>query len=334
MKGKIALEEHFAIPETLQDSAGFVPGDYWKELSARILDIQERRLREMDAHGIEMMLLSLNAPAIQAIPDIRKAVELARRANDYLAGEIDKRPDRFRGFAALPMQDPEAATRELTRSITELGFKGALVNGFSQAGEPSELLYYDLPRFRPFWAEVERLGVPFYLHPRNPLPQHAKIYEGHPWLLGPTWAFGQETAVHALRLMGSGLFDEHPGLTIVLGHMGEGLPISMWRVDNRNGWIKTPKGHPARRPLAHYFHNNFFITTSGNFRTQSLIDAIMEIGADRILFSVDWPFENVDHAANWFDAASISERDRQKIGRLNSDRLFGLGLEKSPPSVA
>jgi 2,3-dihydroxybenzoate decarboxylase len=278
-------------------------------------------------------LLSLNAPAVQAIPDIPKASEMARRANDYLAAEVAKRPDRFQGFAALPMQDPEQAARELTRCITELGFRGALVNGFSQAGDGSEVLYYDLPRFRPFWAEVERLAVPFYLHPRNPLPQHATIYDGHPWLLGPTWAFGQETAVHALRLMGSGLFDEHPRLTIILGHMGEGLPISIWRVDNRNGWVKLPKAHPAKQPLSYYFHNNFFITTSGNFRTQSLIDSIMEIGADRILFSTDWPFENVDHAANWFDTAAISERDRQKIGRLNSEQLFGLNLRQSLPSV-
>jgi len=133
--------------------------------------------------------------------------------------------------------------------------------------------------------------------------------------------------------MGSGLFDEHPHLTIILGHMGEGLPISMWRVDNRNAWVKLPKAHPAKRPLSHYFHNNFFITTSGNFRTQSLIDSIMEIGADRILFSTDWPFENVDHAANWFDTAAISERDRQKIGRLNSEQLFGLNLRQPRPSV-
>ncbi|KKC27004.1 amidohydrolase family protein [Sphingomonas sp. SRS2] len=331
MKGKIALEEHFAIPETLQDSAGFVPGDFWTELSARILDIQDRRLREMDAHGIEMMILSLNAPAVQSIPDKAKAIEIARRANDYLAEEVAKRPDRFQGFAALPLQDPDAATREMTRCITELGFKGALVNGFSQAGDGSEMLYYDMPMFRPFWAEVERLGVPFYLHPRNPLPQHAQIYAGHEWLLGPTWAFGQETAVHALRLMGSGLFDEHPALKIIIGHMGEGLPISMWRVDNRNAWVTLPKKHPAKRPISHYFHNNFYVTTSGNFRTQSLIDTMLEIGSDRILFSADWPFENVDHAANWFDNATISEADRVKIGRNNANQLFGLGLDSSAP---
>lgn len=326
MLGKIALEEHFAIPETLQDSAGFVPDRFWVELSARLMDIQDRRLREMDQHGIEMMLLSLNAPAVQAIHDSKMAIEIATRANDYLAGEIAKRPDRFQGFAALPMQDPEAAARELSRCVTTLGFKGALVNGFSQTGDGSQTLYYDMPMFRPFWGEVERLNVPFYLHPRNPLPQHAEIYAGHEWLMGPTWAFGQETAVHALRLMGSGLFDEHPGLNIILGHMGEGLPISMWRIDNRNAWVTAPKKHPAKKPIAHYFHNNFYITTSGNFRTQSLIDAMLELGSDRILFSVDWPFENVDHASGWFDSATISESDRLKIGRANASRLFGLNL--------
>lgn len=328
MQGKIALEEHFAIPETLQDSAGHLPDDCWDELSGRLIDIQTRRLREMDAHGIEMMLLSLNAPAIQAIPDKTAAVELARKANDYLAEEVAKRPDRFQGFAALPLQDPDAATRELVRCVKELGFRGALVNGFSQSTDSPDMLYYDLPMYRPFWAEVEKLNVPFYLHPRNPLPHHAQIYAGHSWLLGPTWAFGQETAVHALRLMGSGLFDEHPGLTIILGHMGEGLPISMWRIDNRNGWTKeaAPPTYAATRPIAEYFNNNFYITTSGNFRTQSLIDTLLEIGSDRILFSADWPFENVDHAAMWFDNAPISEADRHKIGRSNAAALFGLDL--------
>ena len=232
MQGKVALEEHFAIDETLADSNVFfpVPG-LWDELKHRLLDMQDRRLREMDANGIEVMLPSLNAPAVQAIPDRKQAIEMARRANDFLAGEVAKRPDRFRGLAALPMQDPDAAARELGRCVHELGFVGALVNGFSQVDDPGTALYYDLPQYRPFWAEAARVGVPFYLHPRNPLPQHAQIYDGHPWLLGPTWAFGQETAVHALRLMASGLFDVHPNLQIILGHMGEGLPYSMWRVD-------------------------------------------------------------------------------------------------------
>ena len=324
MKGKIGLEEHFAIPETLNDSAGFVPGEYWIELSKRLLDIHEDRLRLMDEHGMEMMLLSLNAPAVQAIPDPLKANEISQRANDYLAEQVLRRPDRFQGLAALPMQDPELAIVELHRSIKTLGFRGVLINGFSQVGTPDNVVYYDHPKYEEFWAELERLDVPFYLHPRNPLPSWGQIYEGHPWLLGPTWAFGQETAVHALRLMASGLFDRHPKLKIILGHMGEGIPYSLWRIDNRNAWVKAPKTYPAKKTFREYFQQNFYLTTSGNFRNQTLIDAILEVGADRILFSTDWPFENIDHAAQWFDNTSISTADLEKIGRTNAVKLFKL----------
>jgi 2,3-dihydroxybenzoate decarboxylase len=278
----------------------------------------------MDAHGIETMLLSLNAPTVQAIRDTAKADDISRRANDFLAEQVQRRPERFRGLAALPMQSPDLATRELQRCINELGFCGALVNGFTQVNEHDSAVYLDLKPYWPFWAEVERLDVPFYLHPRNPLAKDAVIYEGHRWLMGPTWAFGQETAVHALRLMGSGLFDAHPRLNIVIGHMGEGLPYSMWRIDNRNKWMSQQNKYPAKRKIADYFRENFYITTSGNFRTQTLIDAMLEIGSDRILFSADWPFENIDHAAIWFDAAPIAEIDRQKIGRDNARALFKL----------
>jgi 2,3-dihydroxybenzoate decarboxylase len=325
MQGKIALEEHFAIAETLADSRGYFPDRVWQEVKRRVLDLHDRRIALMDAHGIEMMLLSLNAPAVQAIPDPAQADEIARRANDFLAGEVRKRPDRFQGLAALPMQDPARAARELTRCVKELGFRGALVNGFSQVGNAETGVYYDLPQYRPFWATAERLDVPFYLHPRNPLPRDAKIYEGHSWLLGPIWAFGQETAVHALRLMGSGLFDAHPRLQVILGHMGELLPFALWCVDNSNAWITERNTYPAKKRIRDYFRENFHVTTSGNFHTPALLSAMLEVGADRIMFSTDWPFENIDHAANWFDACDISENDRQKIGRTNARRLFKLG---------
>ena len=326
MQGKIGLEEHFAIPDTLSDSKGFLADSTWPELESRLIDMQERRIREMDAHGMQMMILSLNAPAIQAIWDPRKATDVARRANDFLAREVAKRPDRFRALAALAMQDPDGATRELQRCVKELGFVGSLVNGFSQINDPNSMVYLDDKRYAGFWAEHDRLEVPFYLHPRNPLPSAAQIYEGHPWLLGPTWAFGQETAVHALRLMASGLFDRHPKLQIIIGHLGEGLPYSMWRIDNRNAWTKAPPRYPAKQKLGYYFQRNFHLTTSGNFRTQTLIDAMLEIGSDRIMFSTDWPFENVDHAALWFDACTISEADREKIGRTNAVQLFKLKM--------
>jgi 2,3-dihydroxybenzoate decarboxylase len=324
MQGKIALEEHFAIEDTLMDSAGFLGEHVWEELKSRLLDIHGKRLAQMDRHGIEITILSLNAPAVQAIPDRKRANDIARKANDFLAEQVAKRPQRFRAFAALPMQDPDRAMRELERCVKDLNFVGALVNGFSQIDKPDTAVYLDLPQYWPFWSLVETLDVPFYLHPRNPLPSMSQIYEGHKWLLGPTWAFGQETAVHALRLMGSGLFDKHPGVRIVLGHMGEGLPYSMWRIDNRNAWTKAKPNYPAKRKIAEYFQEHFWLTTSGNFRTQTLIDAMLEIGADRILFSTDWPFENIDHAADWFDVCSISEADRLKIGRLNAKALFKL----------
>jgi len=324
MQGKIGLEEHFAIADTLHDSKGFLADATWPELESRLMDMQERRLHEMDEHGMQLMILSLNAPAVQAIWDAKKATDTARRSNDFLAKEVAKRPDRFQGLAALAMQDPDGATRELERCVRELGFRGALVNGFSQIGEPGSMVYLDDRRYAGFWAECEKLDVPFYLHPRNPLPSAAQIYEGHPWLLGPTWAFGQETAVHALRLMASGLFDRHPRLQVILGHLGEGLPYSIWRVDNRNAWTKAPPRYPAKKKLAEYLQANFYLTTSGNFRTQTLIDAMLEVGADRLMFSTDWPFENVDHAAIWFDACPISEDDRRKIGRDNARRLFKL----------
>ena len=324
MLGKIALEEHFAVNETVEMMHGILPERTWNELRARLLDIQERRVREMDANGIDMMVLSLNAPGVQAISDTKRAIELARLANDFLAGEIAKRPTRFAGFAALPLQDPDAAATELSRCVKELGFKGALVNGFTQGDDPTVPLYYDLPRFLPFWAEVEKLGVPFYLHPRRALLQDARIYEGHRWMTGAAWGFGHETAVHALRLMASGLFDRHPGLVILLGHLGEGLAGGIWRVDNCCAWSREKHDYAAEKKLAEYFRKNFYITTSGNFHDQALINAILEVGADRIMFSTDWPLENVDHAAPWFDRAPISEADRLKIGRTNAERLFGL----------
>ena len=324
MQGKIALEEHFAIAATLGDSQVF-GAHVWEELGPRLTDFQEKRLRLMDASGVEIMIASLNAPAVQAIHDVKRAVEVARAANDHLAAEVAKRPDRFKGLAALPLQDPEIAAQELARCVNELGFIGALVNGFSQIEKPDSAVYYDLPQYRPFWAVAERLEAPFYLHPRNPLPRDAKIYEGHGWLMGPIWAFGQETAVHALRLMGSGLFDAHPRLQIILGHMGENLPFALWRVDNANAWITERNTYPAKQPIRHYFRENFFVTTSGNFHTPALLNAMLEVGAERIMFSTDWPFENIDHAAIWFDACPISEHDRLKIGRSNARRLFKLG---------
>ena len=323
MQGKVTLEDHFAIEETLGDSQPF-GAHVWSDLGHRLVDFQDTRLRFMDETGVEIMIASLNAPAIQGIPDVKRAVALARRANDVLAGEVAKRPDRFVGVAALAMQDPDGAIAELERSVKDLGFKGALVNGYSQIAGSDKPLHYDLPQYRPFWRAVEKLDVPFYLHPRPPMPGVSPLYDGHPWLFGPTWSFSAETALHALRLIGSGLFDECPRLKIILGHLGEGLPFYLWRIDNRNNWMKAPHKYAAKKPVADYIRGNFHLTTSGHFSTPALVDAIAELGADRVMYSVDYPFEDFSDAADWFDKAEISEADRRKIGRTNAMKLFKL----------
>ena len=318
MRGKIAIEEHFAIPETVGDSRRMA-GDYWTALDARLLDFEGQRLAEMDRHGIELAILSLNSPAVQGILDRSEAVEIARRANDILAQQVARHPRRFAGFAALPMQDADAAAGELTRCVKAFGFKGALVNSFSQTAEGGPALYYDAPQFEDFWAQVERLDVPFYLHPRNPLPDAR--YAGHPWLIGSPWSFGEETALHTLRLMASGLFDRYPRLQVILGHLGERIPYDIWRLEHR---LKHRPDCPAGKPFSHYLTHNFHITTSGHFHTRTLNAAIAEMGVERILFAVDYPFETHAQAADWFDQATISEPDRVRIGRSNAQRLFGL----------
>ena len=316
--GKIALEEHFAFPGTIPDSYTSLPTP---ESRLQIQDMGSGRIAEMDRGGLELCILSDSGPAtVQTVLKTSEAIEKSRRLNDYLAEHVAKYPKRLKGFAALPMQDPQAAAQELTRCVKELGFCGALVNGFTQLNEADSAVFYDLPQYRPFWATVEQLDVPFYLHPRLPLATRQQAYEGHAWIAGSAWGFAVETSIHALRLMGSGLFDEYPRLKVILGHLGEGLPFGIWRVDNRIS--RTSVRPKAKLPIAHYLRENFYITTSGAFRTQALIDTIMEVGADRVLYSVDYPYEDVGVAAEWFDNAPISEPDRLKIACGNARQLF------------
>src|SRR5690242_17260780 len=318
--GKIALEEHFALPGTIDASYTSLPTP---ESRRQIQDLGSGRIAAMDRSGLELCILSESGPAsIQTVLKTSEAVDKSQRSNDYLAEHIAKYPKRLKGFAALPMQDPQVAAQELTRCVKELGFCGALVNGFTQIGEADSAVFYDLPQYRPFWATVQQLDVPFYLHPRFPLATRQQAYEGHAWIAGSAWGFAVETSIHALRLMGSGLFDEYPKLKLILGHLGEGLPFGIWRVDNRIS--RTSVRPNAKLPIAHYLRENFYITTSGAFRTQALTDVIMEVGADRVLYSVDYPYEDMGEAAQWFDNAPISEPDRLKIAQGNARQLLRL----------
>lgn len=321
---KIAIEEHFATADTLGDSAAYATGskEAWQKLSSNLTDFTKQRIEQMDQTGIDISILSLNSPAIQGIFDTNRAVQVARRSNDLVAEAMAKNSARFRSFAAIPMQDTDHAIKELQRCVKELGFVGALINGYTQIGEEDTSYYLDIPKYRPFWAEVERLNVPVYLHPREPLPSQQKPYEGHPWLLGAAWAFAVETATHALRLIGSGLFDEHPKLKVFLGHLGEGLPFSIWRFEHRN--LVDPRGMKLKKKASFYFYENFYVTTSGNFRTQALINALLEMGSDHILYSTDYPMESMAECDEWFKSVDISLEDQIKIGRLNAAKIFGL----------
>lgn len=324
MYNKIGLEEHFAIPETLGDSIIYFKTGSNDTRTTRLLDLAEIRLNQMDEYGMDMMVLSLNSPAIQSIYDRKKAAKICRQANEALADAVREHPDRFRGFAALPLQDPDLAIEELDYCINELGFVGVLANGYSQIDSEENYLYLDDPIYRPFWAEMERLDVPFYLHPREPMPENYHTLDGHYWIHGAPWSFGVETATHALRLMCSGLFDEYPKLRIVLGHFGEGLPFLIWRVQHH--LYKRDRGIPVKRPVTDYFHENFWVTTSGQFTLPPLICSMLEMGTDHIMFATDYPFEEIPEACEWFDSLQISEIDKRKIARDNANEFFKLGL--------
>lgn len=326
MKGKIAFEEHVAIKETLEATRNFA-GDsgQWNAFTGRILDVGNERLEGMDRTGIELAILSLNAPGIQGILDTNEAIEVAKRGNEKLAEAASKHPKRYAALAALPMQDPDAASAELTRCVNELGFKGAMVNGFTQKDDPDSAIYYDIPEYRSFWATVSELDVPFYLHPRMQIPSQARNYEGHPWLMSAPWGFAIETSIHALRLCGSGLFDDYPNLKIAVGHLGENIPFALWRIDARMRFSR--RGYRGKRPLGEYFLEHFHVTTSGFFSDPAFKCTLEVMGTDRVYFSADYPFEKMEDASDWYDATTtIADSDKEKIGRTNAIKLFDLDL--------
>jgi 2,3-dihydroxybenzoate decarboxylase len=321
MRGKIAVEEHFVTPSLREciASVGWSP-EAWQRVIDGLEDV-DRRLAQMDELGIELAVLSLGSDGIQGIADVDVAARMAREANDALAQVVAAHPDRFAGFAAVALQDPSAAADELERAVSELGLVGALVNGYSDSAGGDGGLYYDDPAYLPFWERVAALGVPLYLHPRNPLPG-TPMLAGRPELLGPTWAFAIETGTHALRLIVSGLFDRVPGLQIILGHMGEFLPFAMARLEQRLAHVAGVDLATSPRQV---LRDNFWITISGNYHAPSLVGAMLEVGSDRLLFACDHPFEDMADGARWFDEVAISEADRLKIGRTNAQGLLGLG---------
>ncbi|MFJ3086706.1 amidohydrolase family protein [Streptomyces sp. NPDC086838] len=316
----IGLEEHFVTPELEgygASAAAIIQPEKWREASRRLLDISGERLAEMDAAGLDMQVLSLNSPGIQAEKDAATAVTQAKAVNDLLAGVITDHPDRFAGFAALPLQEPKAAADELERAVSELGMRGALVNAHTQGR------YLDHPDLRIVWERAAGLDVPLYLHPANGVDV-PDVIQGHPELIGPMWSWGSETATHFLRCVFGGVFDDFPDAKMLLGHMGEGLPYTLWRLDSRWEYHNHHGVEPARRNPSEYVRHNLYITTSGVCSAAPLLCALLALGADHILFGTDYPFEEMGAATEFLRTAPISEDDRAKIAHGNAERLLGL----------
>jgi predicted TIM-barrel fold metal-dependent hydrolase len=329
---KIALEEHFGHPSLfMRDSDGrFETGkeaiighlgpEYFEVVQKRLLDFDTTRLEAMDEAGVEKVLLSLTTFGIQAITDRVEAQNAAGTVNDFLAERVRAHPNRYVGMASLALHDADQAARELERCVTKLGFKGVMVNGYSQIDTPDNLLYLDDARVTPLWEALTALDIPLYIHPR---PSHnAAQYDSHPELTGAAWGFAPETATHALRIVYSGVFDRFPTAKLVLGHLGESLPFLAWRI--QHGINFSPNGRKTKKRLEDYLAENIWVTTSGNFSTQALHCTMLTMGADRILFSADYPYEDYAEAGDFIDTAAIGESDRRKIAFENAKALYKL----------
>lgn len=331
---RIATEEAFAIPEWFNAMAA---------LPAASLDIQEarmlaglhaippihqglvdfdHRLKIMDNTGVDVHLLSLTTPGVQSL-DPALAVTMARQTNDYLAGIIKKYPGRFAGLAAVSPQDVPAAVTEVDRALGELKLNGVLINSYTNGA------YLDEPQFDPLLAAIARHGVPLYLHPRIPAPAMVQPYLAQ-GLTNAIWGFAADTGLHAMRMIMGGVFDRHPDLSVVLGHMGEAIPYWFWRIDNM--FVKARSSpnaatYPARnlkKMPSQYFRENFYITTSGVNSHANLKFALEVVGVDRIMFAIDYPFESSAESVAFLDSAPISQTERKKIAFRNAERVFRL----------
>jgi 2,3-dihydroxybenzoate decarboxylase len=309
----IALEEHYWDPELV----ALFPGREGKrasELERRMFDMGELRLHEMDEAGIDVQVLSHGAPATQKL-DAETSIRMAVQTNDRLGAFVASKPDRFAALAALPTPDPKAAANELERTVTKLGFKGAMIHGLTNGQ------FIDEPQYWPIFERAQALDVPVYLHPSFPHPAVIEAYyktyaADFNWLIGPALGFTVETATQCVRMIISGVFQKYPKLKVIVGHLGEGLPFLLWRMDHFLSRVD--------RPFREVFQNNFYLTTSGNFSDIALDASVAALGVDRIMFSVDWPFVTNKEGVDWMKATSLSEADKANVLGNNAMALLKL----------
>jgi predicted TIM-barrel fold metal-dependent hydrolase len=320
----IALEEHITTPALVRSLSNGQDGEllsnpFVQSLHAKLLDVGEGRLADLDTFGISMQVLSISASTIDKVePSAARA--LARDANDVMAAAVKAHPDRFAAFATLALREPEKATAELDRCIRQLGFKGVMVNGTINGQ------FLDDPKFTPLLEAAEALDVPIYLHPAPPpKPIMDAYFSGLPGQLGFAlatggWGWHVETGLHSLRLMITGVFDRFPRLKIIIGHMGENLPFSMARAES----VFARAATNLKRPVGEYFRDHFYLTTSGYFTNPPFFCMLQVVGVDHIMFSVDYPFSPNAAGRKFLDNLTISPEDMEKIAHANAEKLLKL----------
>jgi len=340
---KICVEEHFSMADHLEKMLAIyekrypVPGVIEQEkyilsdapflssmasapgtikMMDQLCDMGKGRLEMMDRYGIDAQIVSLVSPGVQVF-EPAAGTSLAREYNNRLAAASKDNPGRFIGLASIAPQNPNEAADELERAVHDLGFKGGIINSHTK-GE-----YLDDRKYWAIFERAQKLDVPIYLHPRAPSPDMMKPFTGYPMLDSAMWGFSAEAGLHSMRLICSGLFDEFPRLKIVLGHLGETIPFVLARIDNR--WSVAPFPKKLKKLPGQYFKENFVVSTSGmNEDPAALVFTISVLGAESIMFAVDYPMEDMESAVKFIDSAPISEKDREKICHTNAERVFSL----------
>jgi len=318
----IAIEEHFITPS---EGAALPPGaergsDREKllgiDIQAALLDLGDDRIASMDAAGITMQVISHNQPGCQS-RDAAAAISLAREANDTLHSAIQRHPDRFAGFAALPTADPAAATKEFDRAITALGFKGAMINGHTEGSFLDDKKYWGI------FECAAAHNVPVYLHPREPHPSVMQAYfDGYREISLAAWGFAIDTGAHFLRLVFAGVFDRFPELRIILGHLGEGIPFVVHRLHDQTHQAAARR--QLKKTPVEYLTQNLAVTCSGNFSSPAFLCTVMALGVDNVLFAVDWPYESNKGAVEFLLRQPLGSTDIERIAHKNAERMLGL----------
>jgi predicted TIM-barrel fold metal-dependent hydrolase len=319
----VTVEEHFAFPEFFDG-----PGREFKEqaksgprgakLFEQLSEVGDKRVAEMDAAGIDVQLLSLQYPGTEQL-EAAEALAVARAANDFLADVIKRHPTRFSGLAALPTAAPEKAAEELQQRV-RAGFKGAIINGHNRGRYLDDKFYW------PILESAEALGVPIYLHPTRPPKavidaSFAGLAPEVSWVLsGSGWGWHIETANHLIRLILAGMFDRFPKLQIVIGHLGEGLPFMLPRLDTNFAQPLTK----LKRSFADYLRQNVHYTFGGFFYPATFLDLLLEVGVERIMFSVDYPYGSMSRGRAFLEQLPVSAADRERIAHGNAEKLFKL----------